>query len=186
MLPDVDRHVVEGLIEPEHLWERSEMLGRHSPVPGRSGVYCWYFDGLHLPCDTSKCPSRNGYRLLYVGIAPSGDDSSQNLRKRIRNHFDALGIQLRRTTSGNRMTFGMGEEMLSDWMATHARVAWSELEKPWLIEYELIRVLHVPLNLAGNGSHPFYHKLSALRRHTKEMARAMDAVAGRQKGPGPS
>ena len=73
--------------------------------------------------------------LLYAGISPKDENSKQNLRKRITNHFRGnaegstlrltLGtllsresdFPLRRVGSGNRKTFThLGEQWLDKWM----------------------------------------------------------------------
>src|SRR5262245_29414 len=35
---------VERLLHPDHLYTRSEVLGRPCPVPARPGLYAWYFN----------------------------------------------------------------------------------------------------------------------------------------------
>ena len=128
-----------------------------------------------------------GY-LLYVGIAPreprpsDSRPSSQTVRKRIRNHFRGnasgstlrltlgslmaveLGVQLRRIGKSERLTFGEGEAVLSEWMAEHARVCWYIDPKPWLIETKLISEYALPLNLDQNRHGSFHHTLSEARQ----------------------
>ncbi len=131
-----------------------------------------------------------GFRLLYVGIAPGRASASakpQTLRGRIRTHASgnadastlrftlgsllgpAIGVSLERTRS-NRLRFGAGERLLSDWMDRHARVAWISVEAPWQIERAVVRGLELPLNRAHNAAHPFYATLGASRAAARAAA----------------
>ena len=131
-----------------------------------------------------------GLTLLYIGISPKApplngrSPSRQNLRTRIRYHMQGnaegstlrltlgclLGLQLRRVGSGRRLTFGVDEQRLSDWLAANARVTWEVCYQPWLLEPELIISIPLPLNLEGN-SHPFCHSLAEIRRSARRVAR---------------
>lgn len=182
------------LLKPDHVTSCAAALTRPSPVPAQPGVYAWYFD---VP--PSGVPLEGTHRtefghLLYVGIAPreprrsDSKPSSQVLRGRIRNHFrgnasastlrktlgsllaSELGIQLRRTGKSERLTFGAGEAVLSDWMAEHARVCWLVDAEPWRIETELISELVLPLNLDQNKRSAFHATLSAAREEQKRTA----------------
>lgn len=144
----VDDRPAEGLLAPNHVTTRAEVVSRPSSVPAEPGVYAWYFDE-----PPSAVPLAGTHRtdfgyLLYIGIAPrkqrigDGRPSKQNLRRRIRNHYNGnasgstlrltlgsllasdLGIKLRRVGSGSRFTFGAAEAPLSEWMGQHARVCW--------------------------------------------------------------
>jgi len=48
---------------------------------------------------TDGCLTKDGHTLLYVGISPKNDSSSENLRKRVNYHFrgNAEGSTLRLT-----------------------------------------------------------------------------------------
>lgn len=185
---------VDALLVPDRLISRAEALTRPSPIPAQSGVYAWYFN-VSPPGVPIEGTHRTdfGY-LLYIGIAPreprrsDSRPSSQNLRKRIRNHFrgnasgstlrltlgsllaDELGIQLRRTGSSERLTFGDGEAVLSDWMAEHARVCWRVDPEPWLLEAKLISELVLPLNLDQNKHSAFHATLTAARKEQRRTA----------------
>ena len=37
---------VDGLLKPQELWTRSEVMSKPSPVPKVPGVYAWYLRGL--------------------------------------------------------------------------------------------------------------------------------------------
>jgi hypothetical protein len=102
-------------------------------------VYGWYLRELPPSVPAAECVNCNGLTLLYIGIAPrppakNGSISSRTLRTRLRQHYalnaegstlrltlgcllaQQLGIELRRVGSGQRMTFGAGEHVLSTWM----------------------------------------------------------------------
>ena len=74
------------------------------------------------------------------------------------------------------MTFGAGEQVLSDWMSENAFVYWFEHPAPWEVEGQLILDLHPPLSLAENSHHSFYTELSQLRRQAKARARSLDVL----------
>jgi hypothetical protein len=138
---------------------------------------------------------------LYVGISPKQPPrngrppSKQSLAERIRYHYtgnaegstlrktlgcllaDELGIQLRRVGSGRRMTFGAGEQALSEWMARNAFVSWVVRESPWELEDALIAGLDLPLNLMGNSSNPFHRVLSEVRARCVAEAKALPVLA---------
>jgi hypothetical protein len=86
---------------------------------------------------------------------------------------DQLGIELRRVGSGNRLTFSVGEERLSQWMDENARVVWKVCEEPWKLEETLITAVNLPLNLDLNTTNAFFPVLSELRRSAKIKARAL-------------
>ena len=87
------------LLNPERLFSRAEALSRPCPIPANRGVYAWYFSSIPDGVPTDGCLSINGHTLLYVGISPKNDSSSQNLRKRITYHYrgNAEGSTLRLT-----------------------------------------------------------------------------------------
>lgn len=166
------------------------MLSRPCPIPAKRGVYAWYFSSIPDGVPTDGCLSVDGHTLLYVGISPKNESSSQNLRKRITYHYRGnaegstlrltLGVllaqqsdfPLRRVGSGNRMTLThLGEQWLDQWMAEHAKICWVEDTAPWVLEDELLRQVSLPLNLQGNSHHGFSARLSELRQKAKAAAR---------------
>jgi GIY-YIG catalytic domain len=56
-------------------------------------------------------------------------------------------------------------------MADNALVTWVALDRPWLVEGQLITLLNAPLNLDQNRQHPFHQQLSNLRRDARARAR---------------
>lgn len=191
-----------ALLTPERLWTSSEVLGRPSPVPTLPGVYVWYFSQIPTTVPVDSCHRHDDSVLLYAGISPKapprngGTASRQSLRSRVRYHFrgnaegstlrltlgcllsQELGIELRRVGSGTRMTFGkVGEATLSQWMATHARVAWVAHARPWEFEHQFIQTADLPLNLDQNRNHFFHGTLSALRAAQRARARSLPVTA---------
>jgi len=157
-------------------------------------VYAWYFRSSLLGIPTDGCVTLGDSALLYVGISPSAPPqngklpSKQNLFQRIRYHYRGnaegstlrltlgcllstqLDIELRRVGSGNRLTFGVGEQHLSEWMGENAYVVWMECAEPWTLEEQLISTLCLPLNLRHNSRSPYYSTLAELRSEAKARA----------------
>ncbi len=199
-LPDAEHVPVHPLLRPAKLFTREEVLARACPVPAESGVYAWYFDRPPGPAPLHGIHSVDGWSLLYVGISPRAPrpegtwSSRQSLRSRLRYHFrgnaygstlrltlgsllsEELGIGLRRVGSGARLTFSAGEAMLSEWMASHARVCWLPTGYPWRVESELIKRLTLPLNLDQNQHSPFRAALSAARAEQRAAARTLPVL----------
>jgi hypothetical protein len=70
------------------------------------------------------------------------------------------GRALRLSTSprriGKRMTLThLGEQWLDQWLDESALLFWRPVDRPWLLEEAIIANVSCPLNLKGNGSHPF-------------------------------
>ena len=179
---------MKPLLEPEKLFSRSEVLSRPCPVPSERGLYAWY-PGI---TPTNGCVVKDNLTLLYVGISPKNNTSTQNLRKRITDHFrgnaegstlrQTLGVllteqsdyPLRRVGSGKRMTFThLGESWLDEWMAKNAFVCWMAHPEPWILEKEIFSNISLPLNIQDNKHHPFSSQLSEMRRKTKRIAREL-------------
>ena len=178
-------------------FSRAEALSRPSPVPSEPGVYAWFFREVPTGVPTANCLAREGYTLLYVGISPKapprngGKPSSQNLRKRIRQHLagnasgstlrlslgcllgGSLGIELRPKGRTRRLTFGDGEEKLSAWLDENTRVTWLVHSRPWEVEPSLIADLDLPLNIDHNAGHSFCQELRRVRAGAKARARAL-------------
>jgi hypothetical protein len=127
--------------------------------------------------------------------------SRQNLRKRLRQHYDRsaeastlhrtlgcllsneLGLQLRRVGStGHRTTFAEGEQILSAWMAENAFVSWVVRERPWDLEDKLISELDLPLNLQGNSHNRFHPVLTEAPARCLAQARALPVMADQANG----
>ncbi len=178
------------IIEPGKYWSRTEILESPSPVPKKSGIYGWYFREIPPTVPIENCIRHENFTLLYVDIAPRQGykPTNQNLARRIRSHMrgnaygstlrlslgcllsQKLGITLQRVGSGDRLTFGNGEEILSNWMSENAYVTWLVRDEPWLFEDQLIKMLSLPLNLKGNESHPFHPILTKFRSECRHEA----------------
>ena len=74
------------------------------------------------------------------------------------------------------MTFGAGENLLSEWMAEHARVCWLTHEEPWTLESAFIRTVNLPLNLDQNRHSAFHAALSARRAQQRQRARQLPVI----------
>lgn len=188
---------VADLLEPAHLWSRSEVRCRPSPAPRLPGIYAWYFLLAPPGVSTGDCHKARGATLLYVGIAPKpppangSPPSRRTLCSRLRDHFsgnaegstlrltlgcllaESLEIELRRVGSGHRRTFADGERRLTEWIERNARVCWMPVEQPWKIEDHLISMLSLPLNLRGNERHSFHPVLSGIRRDQRHRANSL-------------
>ncbi|MFC7534529.1 GIY-YIG nuclease family protein [Actinoplanes sp. GCM10030250] len=123
-----------------------------------SGVYAWWAPPTVFP-DLPGTPNEHSpsLRLLYLGRATS-------LRGRIlRNHLRRSGSStLRRTLAGLLVSEGYrttwtdrvvltpeDEARLTRWMSAHLSLTWAEDPDPDLVEAELVRRLHPPLNVSG-------------------------------------
>lgn len=123
-----------------------------------SGVYAWWAAPSIFP-DLPGPPNEHvpSLRMLYLGRATS-------LRGRIlRNHLRRSGSStLRRTLAGLLPSEGYrttgtdrvvltpeDETRLTAWMYAHLRLTWAEDAEPAVIEAELVRRLHPPLNVHG-------------------------------------
>jgi hypothetical protein len=139
------------------LCSRAEIVADPCPVPGSPGVYAWFFREIPPQVPTAGCGRTNAEGStvrMTLGCLLS----------------DTLGIRLQRL--GNRFTFGAGEAVLSEWIGRNAFVSWTLDPEPWLLEDRLIASLDLPLNLQGNGRHPFYPILKKIRPRAKAAARA--------------
>ena len=196
-----DQEIRTRLLSPDRLHGRDEVLGSACPVPRAAGVYAWFFRQVPDLVPTEGCLTHEGLTLLYVGISPDRQGkpkSSQTLRHRVRYHYQGnaegstlrrtlgvllapeSGFRLRRVGSGRRMTFtNAGETWLDGWMRDNAFVTWVAHDEPWLFEDELLRTISLPLNLRGNGRHPFAATLSGLRRRANAHARELPIVDDR-------
>jgi GIY-YIG catalytic domain len=184
----------DEFFQRNRLCSRAEIVADPCPVPGSPGVYAWFFREIPPQVPTAGCVQRQGLTLLYVGISPKKptpgkEPSHETIKSRLCDHMgrtnaegstvrmtlgcllsDTLGIRLQRL--GNRFTFGAGEAVLSEWIGRNAFVSWTLDPEPWLLEDRLIASLDLPLNLQGNGRHPFYPILKKIRPRAKAAARA--------------
>src|SRR5579871_3053412 len=149
--------VADSLFQPERLFSVSEIRNEPSIVPAGAGIYGWWFSGRldGVPLDGTL--SRDGRKLLYVGIAPSGPASpgqarTRTLRDRLKNHCRGpiASSTLRRTiaailasdweiafsksSAGKLLISSQDEDRLTHWLDENAQVAWVECPEPWEVE----------------------------------------------------
>lgn len=183
--------VLRALTQTAPLHSRAEVLRNPSCVPTLPGFYGWYFREIPQGVPVAGCVVRDGWTLLYVGIAPRTASSRRSLRTRLKQHLrgnasastlrlslgclsaNRLGLELRRTASGNRLTFGPGEQVLSAWLEQHARVVVTPTPTPWYVEAQIVRAIPLPLNLEHNAEHAFAPVLAALRSQARHGAAAL-------------
>ena len=183
------KEVIRIISKPTKVWSRSEVLTKPNPIPMTNGVYSWFFKTIPPQVPSVGCTDFKNLCLLYAGISPKNERSSQNLRKRITTHFrgnaegstlrltlgvllsEQSGFELRRVGSGKRKTLThLGEQWLDKWMDDNAFVLWVEHEKPWMIEKEILRSFSLPLNIQDNEHHGFSKTLSSIRMRAKKIA----------------
>jgi len=90
---------MKTLTDPSVFYSRPEVLSKPSPVPAERGLYAWFFKEVPGITPMDGCIVKDNLTLLYVGISPKNDTSTQNLRKRITYHYqgNAEGSTLRQT-----------------------------------------------------------------------------------------
>lgn len=66
------------------------------------------------------------------------------------------------------------EIKLSKWIEENALVCWKEHPEPWIPEGEMIDKYSLPLNIRDNENHPFYNKLTVIRKEANKRARELD------------
>ena len=93
------KQVIQIISNPQKVWSRKEVLSKPSPIPMRNGIYAWFFQSTPPLVPVKDCLIFENKILLYAGISPKNDTSTQNLRKRITTHFkgNAEGSTLRLT-----------------------------------------------------------------------------------------
>jgi hypothetical protein len=169
---------LDSVTNPNNLYSRSEIFDDECPVPREPGIYAWYFTDTLPLVPTHDCVSYNNKSLLYLGISPrrpprKGKKSSQNLRKRIKYHYNgnAYGSTLRKTlgclhkhqsgiwyiTRGKDRGLAFtktSEDKLSKWMEENASVTWETHDQPWSIEKEALKTLSLPPKHTGQLQPP--------------------------------
>lgn len=158
-------------------------------LPAKPGLYAWWTMKGSIP-GVPPCPhpTEQDLDLLYVGISPKNERSKGTIRSRVMSqHIGSyIGSSTLRKTLASLLFENMGWEpvmrgrplltpsdnhALSRWQHEHLKLTCAVHPKPWLIEAEVIRILHPPLNLAGNKSHPFAATVSEARRRLTEASR---------------
>ena len=75
-----DNEIRTGLLAPERLYGRDELLGSACLVPRAAGVYAWFFRQVPDVVPTEGCLTHEGMTLLYVGISPDKQESFRKLQ----------------------------------------------------------------------------------------------------------
>ena len=183
------KEIIQMIAHPEKVWARSEILSKPNPIPMENGMYAWFFKEIPTNVPSVRCQKYKNMSLLYAGISPKNETSSQNLRKRILTHYrgnaegstlrltlgvflcEKSGFELRRVGSGKRKTFtNLGEQWLDKWMDDNAFVGWVKHKYSWKIEKDILKHFSLPLNIQDNDHHEFSKKLSAIRTKAKKLA----------------
>ncbi|MDE2639300.1 MAG: hypothetical protein OXI03_01825 [Chloroflexota bacterium] len=162
--------------------------------PRAPGVYAWAGDVVPSGLPEEGLWQRDGYSLLYVGIAPRAaggpgrDPLRTSLAPRIAYHFEGsadasalratlgvvlakpLGLTLWRHADGHRYTWGDGEAVLSRWMQAHMRVRWLRHSRPWEVADMAFRNLTLPLNLRAQEPSPFQIELGQRKAMMQTLA----------------
>jgi GIY-YIG catalytic domain len=160
-------------------------------LPAAPGFYSWWShkgalaDVPHVPH-----PLDEELSLLYVGISPARETSTQTIRSRVLgNHLNgnvgsstfrfvlaALlldGLDLHPYLRGTKVALSAQEnERLSAWQREHLLLTSCPRERPWEIEANTIGQLTPPLNSAGNAAHAFYPTVRAARAEFRRRAHA--------------
>ena len=179
---------ISALLAPPKLVTAADILDDRTVVPDVGGIYGWWFNAELPDVPTEGTQSNEGYRLLYVGIAPrapsaEGSRSSSTLRKRIvRNHLasriasstlrrslawilsETLNLTINRNAAGKATMSRDDEARLTMWMSRYAAVSFLPHESAWQIEQALVGsgTPTLPINIKGAG-HEFKARLSAMR-----------------------
>ena len=174
---------LDALARPSRLWARCEVLNQPCPVPAARGLYGLFFRDIPPGVATTRAIVHQGVTLLYAGSAPPRSSGTSTLRRRIPPHYrgpasgsalrlmlgcllaEQLGINL--TGPPRRLTFGIGEETLSEWIAANVFVAWVEHPTPWAIEADAIQRLRPPLNSGEHRGTPLHQTLADLRQRIR-------------------
>lgn len=163
-----------------------EINENQGPVPRYAGLYGWWFRAPPPKVDMDGTIQRDGFSLLYVGIAPqrpaaNGRTSKRTLHQRLRNHCrgpiatstfrrslafllaEDLGFQIIKGADGKVRIGREAEARLTDWIDQNARVSWVIHPEPWLLEDALIsNGPRLPLNIRGSID-PFSRELRRIR-----------------------
>ena len=94
------QQIIETLVYKGRLFSRSDVNAKPCPVPQEPGLYAWFFNDIPDTVPTENCYGREGWKLLYIGIARSSLTSKATLRNRIKGQHlngNCYGSTLRRT-----------------------------------------------------------------------------------------
>ena len=180
-----------SLLHPAKLIPAGDIRGKGKGtiIPDAPGIYGWWFTGAISGVPLEGTLEQEGYRLLYIGIAPrkpskNGSESKSTLRKRIaRNHLGSrigsstlrrslacllereMGFNISRAVKGKLVMPRQQEVELTNWIISRAALSFMIHAAPWDVEDSLIALgtPRLPLNIEGSN-HEFAPQLSILRR----------------------
>lgn len=160
-------------------------------APAQPGFYAWWVrDGALPDLPREPHPTVAELSLLYVGISPARESSSQHLRGRVLgNHLAGnTGSSTFRLTLASMLCEEQGwhpvpsqtkvlltaadNAALNHWQRDNLAVTWAMRHRPWDIEHEVIARMKPPLNLAANAGHPFFASVRDARTRFRAKARA--------------
>lgn len=192
----LDHPLLRGFEGPAR---RADIVSGRVLLPQAPGVYAWCFAKPPPGVPFADCLFHEDCPMLYVGISPdsrSKPGSRQGIRSRVQHHMcgNAEGSTLRRTLgvllagqsdfplrrvgSGKRMTLThLGEQWLDRWLDENALLFWRPVDKPSLLEEEIIANVSCPLNLRDNERHPFNRSLREMRSTAIATARTTTVAA---------
>jgi len=191
------KEILEGLLASPIPVLEALRPQSYGGLPDSGGLYAWWaVAGSLASVPRHPHPTFQDVDLFYVGIAPSREGSLATLRSRvIRNHVRGnIGastfrftlaallldrLELRPTHPSDRPVLSREDNAkLSIWQRENLRITWAEHPQPWLVEFEVIRALQPPLNVAENASHAFYAVVRAARKRLRRIARGEAVIHG--------
>ena len=154
-------------------------------APTKPGIYAWWVRMTALPdVPTPPHPTEEGWGLLYVGVCPQNEQSSERLRSRLLDrHINGntrtstlkfalaavLGYRPLRKPGKPKLDIADNQRLRS-WQSENTMVGWVVRPKPWEVEVHLIHQMKPPLNHKHNHHHPFFSRLDAARASFRDAA----------------
>ena len=173
------------LDEPIVLHDPGAVLEGRIVPPSTKGVYVWFFDRMPgTPELEYFCVGP--WALMYVGLVNrtisdrvkgehlKGNIYGSTLRQSIAYLLrGALQLTVARTWTGRYYLEEDGEDMVTGWMLSHARVGWQSTDDPKTLEAKVIRVFGelLPLNIRRDHPTPFAEELKSKRVAWRKGAR---------------
>jgi hypothetical protein len=156
-------------------------------LPPAAGLYAWWVAPLALSRTRPLVPlvpqGKQGWSLLYVGVAPRSASSARTLQLRVeRDHrsgniggstFRQSLAALLRIELGLQPKIGHGRSRLLDegplsaWMADCCAITWVVASKPWKHEKAVLAALTPPLNVR-HGTHAFRSEVKLARASLRQ------------------
>lgn len=160
-----------------------------SSLPDQTGVYAWWVQRARLadampPIPQVWCELRHDWSLLYVGIVPRREDSSdgRTIAERVGGEHrcgnigastfrQSLGALLRgklglQPQPGHGRPRFLDEGPLTEWIGAHCGMTWVCCSRPWDVETGVIEQLCSPLNIQP-GFHEYRFKVKKARKELR-------------------